>query len=364
MKIVAILPKLFDYLVSAIIEGLYENNVKIITSEHSNNARQVYSKKEIIKYSKDAEFILVFRGKVKGNIPPKYFLLDKIKRPNVTVYIDGSEWTYLGYPEKNQRIESLKNPLKRKGKRWIDKRMFSYCKWYFKRECYPEDTKIGLIPLLFAAENKCFGNYNIEKTNDVFCSFGQNLTGLRSEVERVCREFKQEGYKVIIKNGLPYKKYKKLISSSYICIDAWGGGDCTGRIWEIFANKSCCFSQKYNILFPNSFTDGINYVEYSTIKEFEEKLRYYLKNKDKCLDIAQKGYQHLLKYHTSKERVNYMLDHLKKDKNLYHTKNEYSVGKKVYLNVITESFLQNPQNIYRFLWNLIKELRFKFRKVK
>ncbi|KKM16800.1 hypothetical protein LCGC14_1682200 [marine sediment metagenome] len=51
MKIVAILPKLFDYLVSAIIEGLYENNVKIITSEHSNNARQVYSKKEIIKYS-------------------------------------------------------------------------------------------------------------------------------------------------------------------------------------------------------------------------------------------------------------------------------------------------------------------------
>jgi len=364
MKIVAIVPKSFDYLVSTIIEGLYENNVKVIASESSNNVKKAYSSKEIIKHSKDADYILVLRGKVKGNIPPKYYLLDKIKRPSITAYIDGSEWTYLGYPEKNQIIESLTKPSKRKGKQWIDKRMFSYCRWYFKRECYPEDAKIGIIPLLFAAEKRYFGNYNLKKTIDIFCSFGQKSSGLRSEVERICMDLRQEGYKVIIKSGLLYETYKRFISSSYITIDAWGGGDCTGRIWEIFANRSCCFSQKYNILFPNSFTDGINYVEYSIIEEFEEKLRFYLNNEDNCIEIAQRGYEHLLKYHTSKERVKYMLKILKDDTKSYQKEKLYLIGKRVYLNVILRSFLKNPRNVYLHIWHSFKEFRLKYRKAK
>lgn len=44
-------------------------------------------------------------GKVNGNIPPKYFLLDKIKRPNITAYIDGSEWTYSSFPKKNKLLK-------------------------------------------------------------------------------------------------------------------------------------------------------------------------------------------------------------------------------------------------------------------
>ena len=37
MKVIAIMPKKFDYLVSAIIEGLKKNNVEIIGTEKSNN---------------------------------------------------------------------------------------------------------------------------------------------------------------------------------------------------------------------------------------------------------------------------------------------------------------------------------------
>ena len=300
MKIIAITPKMVDYLASAIIEGLYKNGVEVIASESENNVRKVYSKKEIINHSKDADYIFVIEGKVKGDIPPKYFLLDKINKPHITVFIDGSEWTYSSIPEKNQRLDSIKNPTRRRGKKWIDERMFNYCQWYFKRECYPEDAKNGIIPLLYAAEDKNFGNYDCDKNIDVFCSFGQKLTGLRRGVEKVLEKLNNERYKIIIKSGLSYENYKKCISSSYISIDAWGGGDCTARFWEIIANKSCCFSQKYNILFPKKFTDDKNYVEYSSIGEFEQKLRYYLKNKKKCSEIAEKGYQHLLKYHTSK----------------------------------------------------------------
>ena len=312
MKIVAITPnKKHDYLTSSIIEGLIKNNIEVIASDKGNGIKKKFSDKQLIEHSKDADYILAFFGKIVNNKPPKYYLLEKVNHPEITAYIDGSEWTYTGYPEENQVSESKRNPKRRRGKKWINENMYDNCKWYFKRECYPQDTKMGVIPLLFAAEEKYFGNYKIEKRYDVFYSFGQNQTGLRRETKEICKRLRREGFNIIIEKRLKYQKYLKIISSSYITVDAWGGGDCCARIWEAIANKSCCFSQKYNILFPNKFIDGESFVEYSTSEEFEEKLRFYLDNKDKCLDIAGKGYHHLLKYHTSKERVKYMLNIMK-----------------------------------------------------
>jgi len=134
---------------------------------------------------------------------------------------------------------------------------------------------------------------------------------MRKQVENICFKLKNEGYNIIIEKGITYNEYLKRISSSYITIDTWGTGECCARLWEIFANKSCAFCQKYNILFPNKFINEKDYIEYSTIKELEDKLRYYLDNKNECLEIAEKGYKHLLKYHTSKKRVEYLLRKLK-----------------------------------------------------
>ncbi|MFX0072851.1 MAG: glycosyltransferase [Candidatus Hermodarchaeota archaeon] len=312
MKVIAITPnQKHDLLASTVIEGLYKNNIEIIASDKGNCVKKVYSNREIIKHSKDADYIFVIWGKIKGNKPPKYYLLEKINRPEITAYIDGSEWTYTGYREANQLKEVKHNPKRMRGENWVNEKMFDYCKFYFKRECYPEDSERGIIPLLFAAMDKNFGNFNVKKKYDIFCSFGQKQTGLRSEIEDSCRKLSNEGYNVLIEFGLDYNEYLKIISSSYISIDSWGAGNCNGRFWEIIANKSCCFCQKYNILFPNAFKDGLNYVEYSDIEEFEKKIRFYLDNKDKCLEIAEEGYKHLLKYHTSKARVKYLLDNLK-----------------------------------------------------
>lgn len=356
MKVIAIVPKKSDYLVSAIIEGLFKNKVEIIGTEKSNNIKKAYSKKEIIRHSKDVKYILVFNGKVIGNLPPKYFLLDKINKPHITAFVDGSEWDFSFLPKKNQIIESLKDSGRRKGEKWINQTMFNYCNWYFKRECYHEDAKKGIIPLIFAAEEKYFGNYDCKKVIDVFCSFGQNMTGLRKGVEKICIKLKTEGYKIIIQNNLPYDKYLKLISSSYINIDAWGAGDCTARFWEILANKSCCFAQKYNILFPNEFTDGVNYVEYSSIKEFETKLRYYLENKQKCIEIAERGYQHLLKYHTTEARAKYLINILERDNKIKgkFDKKKFNAGKMTYLNILLNSFKRSPKNVLIYLKNVIE----------
>ena len=54
------------------------------------------------------------------------------------------------------------------------------------------------------------------------------------------------------------------------------------------------------------FEDGISYVEYSSPQEFEEKAKYYLNNKEKCIEIGLNGYEHLKKYHTSTKRIEYI----------------------------------------------------------
>ena len=145
----------------------------------------------------------------------------------------------------------------------------------------------------------------------MFCSFGHLSTGLRAETEAICKKLKREGYKNIIGNRFSYSDYMHYITNSYIGVSAWGAGNSCQRMWEIMSNKTCCFVQKKQIIFPNIFKDGISYVEYSTPEEFEEKARYYLNNKQKCIEIGLKGYEHIKNYHTGQKRVEYIINILK-----------------------------------------------------
>ena len=314
MKIAAITPyKKSDYLVETVIEGIYKNNIELKCSCPGNGVHKedILSAKDLIEYSKTADYVFAIWGKQKGIYPGiNYNLVKEINQPQKTIYIDGSEWNCHAQTYSNQVVMAKQNPQLRKGTPWINEDMYSYCNFYFKRECYPEDKKRGIIPLLFGAVDKNFSGYELleDKTIDIFCSFGQVNDGLRLEATQICQKLKTEGYNVVTESNLDYETFKKYILSSYISIDAWGGGDCCARLWEILANQSCAFMQEYNIVFPNDFTDGENIVKYNTSEELENKLRYYLNNKDKCLKIGQKGYEHLIQHHTSKKRVEYILN--------------------------------------------------------
>jgi len=56
----------------------------------------------------------------------------------------------------------------------------------------------------------------------------------------------------------------------------------------------------------------LNHIHLIPFEEFESKLRFYLEstNKNKSIEIAERGYQHLLKFHTTEKRVKYMLSKL------------------------------------------------------
>tara|TARA_R110001592_G_scaffold86356_1_gene254781 strand:+ start:6330 stop:7319 length:990 start_codon:yes stop_codon:yes gene_type:complete len=306
-----------DTMANVISDGL--NNTKDIEVFKYDYASQNYTEEEVLSLSKKVDYIFIFWCKYQYNHVSKRFtfeLLDKINRSNIVVYIDGSEYNINGRPTDNQTLENLKNsPLLCKGEPWIDEEMYKRCNWYFKRETYKEDLlRKKIVPLLVSSKSNYFHSENInlqEKKYDIFCSFGHTWTGLRAETQDICQKLLNEGYNNIIGSNFPYKQYIDYIINSYIGISAWGAGNSCRRMWEIMSNKTCCFVQKKQIEFPNIFKDGVSYVEYSTPKEFEEKIRYYLNNKEKCTEIGQKGYEHIKKYHTSTKRIEYIFKVIK-----------------------------------------------------
>jgi hypothetical protein len=312
MKVIAITPDgKTDSVGQLIVEGLYENNVEVIATDAGNSVRQTYSDDEVVEHSKTADYIFVIWGKKRSNNYPKYYLLNKINQPEKTLYIDGSEWTATGYPNINQVEKSLTDTSVLRGNPWFNEEMLRYCRWYFKRECYQQDADMGIIPLMIGTRLNMIDTNFINKDHDVFCSYGHTNTGLRRQTQSECYKLQSDGRKVMIESSLPFDVYINCIKRSHIALSAWGAGNSCRRMWEILSKGTCCFAQKMEILLPNKYTDGFNIVEYSTMDEFNDKIRYYINNKDKALEIGIKGQEHTFKYHSSKKRVEYIFNVLK-----------------------------------------------------
>jgi len=315
MKIIGIFPNGTKDTMARLISDGFDNkpNINLVKYDYSNKS---YSEEEILEHSKDCDYIFVFWCKYQYDFVDRDYthnLLDKINRPEVVVYVDGSEYNCTGFPNpRNQAELSKKDPSLCKGEPWVDEKMYERCRWYFKRETYEEDlVRDKIVPLLVGGESSYFQAEDsslTEKEYDIFCSFGHTWTGLRGEVQELCQKLKSEGFNTIIGSGFPYNIYIYNIIQSYISVSSWGAGNSCRRMWEIMSNKTCCFVQKKQILFPNIFEDGVSYVEYSTPEEFEEKARYYLKNKDKCIEIGRNGHLHMKKYHTGERRLEYMFN--------------------------------------------------------
>ena len=296
MKILAITPQgKHDYLVSSVIEGLKNLNIELYCTNEGNGSINLVNDNQFINHYQTCDYIFAFWGKsIYNGIPePKYYLIDKVNGWHKTIYIDGSEYNYTGFP--NKTSEQL-HPL------FKDK-----CKWYFKRECSIDHLKTNIIPLPFSSIDSDFLNTQVNKDIDVLCSFGQDNTGMRKIAMEACMELKNEGYNIVI--GI-VNNYLHTIHRSWISIDAHGGGECNARMWTIMANKSCLFAQQYNIVIPN-LIDNDHYVSWNSKEDLKNKIRLYLGNKEKLSYIIKNSYSNILQNHTSVKRVEYIFDKIK-----------------------------------------------------
>lgn len=299
MKILAITPcGKHDYLTSVVIEGLKKLNIELYCTDTGNGAINLITDEQFINHYQTCDYIFAFWGKsIFNGIPaPKFYLIDQVSGWDKTVYIDGSEYNYTGYPGK---VNELLHPV-----------FLKKSKWYFKRECLSEHVLQNIIPLPFSAVESDFLNIQEEKTIDVLCSFGQTSTGKRKIAIEACNDLQKEGYNIITDH---VDNYFNKVHQAWITIDAHGGGECNARMWQIMANQSCLFAEKYNIVYPN-LTDGKHYISWESKEDLKNKLRNYLGNKEKLSYIIQNSYSNIIQHHTSVERVKYIFDKIKLEK--------------------------------------------------
>lgn len=299
MKIIAITPnKKRDYTTEMVLEGFFELGVEVAATDVGNGINHALSDDEILSI-KDADFVVAFFGKVNGNLPPRYYLLNHLRKKFSIAYVDGSEWTCTGHRNKNQEIESIKNPRLRRGEPWVFEEMFKVSKAYFKRECYPEDRDKGIIPLPFCLSKRHILNDN-KKDVDVMCVFGQQFTGLRKELMQYCENLRNRtNYKIVVSNSLNASDYVDVLSRSKIVIDAWGGGDNCDRFYEAIGAKSCCLYQQYNVVVENPFVDFEHAVSFNDMESFDNNLRLLLNDERKTKKIGNSGFIHATKHHSS-----------------------------------------------------------------
>ncbi len=315
-KVVAITPdRKHDYLVATVIEGLQLLKCEIVASDIGNGIDKAWSDDDVVKEAQDADHVIVFFGKVRGNNPPKRYLLDKINARHKVAYVDGSEWTCTAWPEQGQVTAAKIDPKRRRGNPWLDAEMLTKARWYFKRECYLEDVTKGIIPLPFATMKRDIKDTRQTRDIDVLCSFGQLNDGLRAEAVQLCKQLAVEmpDRRFCFNSGMDRATYEDVLARSRIVIDAWGGGDCCARIWEALGVGACVLRQKYNITIPNDFQNGISIVDFRDPIELDRHLRDMLMPENDHLieKVGAAGRVHALQYHTSLSRAIYLLEKMK-----------------------------------------------------
>jgi hypothetical protein len=286
MNISFLVPPNYDFLIASLIEGLLDLGHNVVTSENSNYGFYL-KRKEFINFSVKADLLVISSGSYCD-----YSILKQIKNDKV-VFVDGSD-----FPSLDNHIDYPINLV-------------------FKRELLSQMNDL-IQPLPFAAEKRYFNDFNIKRNIVSFISTQNNYyrRSIYSFIKNTRGDFSnifiggtgERSYNGI--SGVPSAtpKYYTLLNSSIASINFPGKGWDCARYWEIIANKSCLISPKIEIIIPSPFIEGIHYLSFSTLIELNEKIQFCLDNPDSAREIAGRAYDHLLKYHTTKERAKYFLE--------------------------------------------------------
>lgn len=285
MIISYIIPPNYDFLAASIVEGLKECGHMVYTSEDSNYG-YFLKRKKFINIANKSDLLLIHSGTYCD-----YSILRSITHCKV-VYIDGSDFP------------------------WLDKILDYPINLVFKRELLRNDNQ-NIFPLPFSVEKRYLKNYTTKKTKITFISTVNNY--YRRSIQQYLLNMKLNDEILFIGNtaersytgisGLPSPtpKYYKLLGESIASINFPGKGWDCARYWEIIASKACLISPMIEIKIPNPFKENIHYLKFSNLEELKYQIKFCIENPAKAEEIANNAYMHMLEYHTSKVRAEYLL---------------------------------------------------------
>jgi hypothetical protein len=290
MKILYINSRIYDYLTATLIEGLQELGHEIRCSEDSNYGIKIPDD-QIIQYAEKSDLIIV--GSNQG---VRVDLARDAVNPR-KVFVDGSDLQWLNVPD-GIEFQAI-----------------------FKRELNILSENRRVFPLPFAAEKRYFPKIYTNK--DIHVSFLANMarSPFRYSVYERLRRLNNPavvigstsecGYDDQSPSPISTPLYSTLLARSIISVNVMGCGYDCARLWEILACRTMLFTQYPDIQIPDPFLDGVHCVMFKSLDEFDDKLRFYITHLELAGEIAQKGYEHLLAYHTTIRRAQYFLETIK-----------------------------------------------------
>lgn len=294
MKIVCIISAYYDYLTATIMEGLQELGHEIISSEESNYTKKT-SDIQLRKAAENADLIIIG-----GNRRVRTWLVEDIDNPNI-IFIDGDD---------SQEFKVYPHIL---------------FKMVFKRELNIHWHNLNdepVYPLPFAAENRYFKSTSCIRSLKVSFAANLNANVMRHSINQrlknrndnaiFCGSTGERAYLSAKSHGMPIETpiYRDILCRSQIGVNVVGAGYDCARFWEILAAGALLMTQELDIVIPHPFTDGVNYVVFKSLDEFNVKLDSLLSNPDTVTQIAEAGYQHVLHYHTTTARADYFLNRI------------------------------------------------------
>ena len=304
--------------------SLFDSGNNLISNVPDSN---IINSDEIVKKLDNYDLLLFFNDSfLDGNF---YKILNK-KTNTIKIFIDGIDDFFIRRIYKHPEIA-----------------------YYFKRELYdtkiPEFQKFEWIiryvyelsrtPGTFKKKQKWFSYWNIpigmaykRKFQDVFpmpltinnpknnkvikdkeyyISFIGHLNNPeRTQYFNLLKIYLKTNNKknFLSSNITTMAKYEDIIKKSKVGLSIRGTGFDTWRYWEIPCYGTALLAQKTPILIPKNFIDGESALFFNDFNELKYKFLKYVVNSDEWMEIARKGQERFLEYHTPKKRVQYLLN--------------------------------------------------------
>lgn len=292
MKIVCIQSTTYDYLTSTIIEGLQELGHSVIASENSNGARKS-SNSEIIDGANNADLIIIF-----SNVNVRHELINNVNNPN-KIFVDGSDHQFFSVPRHIRFKAIFKRELNRA---WINQ----------------NNEPVFALP--FAAERRYFAGKSSGRDLDLSFVAGLASNTVRYSVfYRLLRKSNpnfyvgstdESAYKHLRIKGGPTETpvFRDILFRSKVSVNVVGAGYDCARYWEILASGAMLLTQELEIEMPFPFVSGDTCIIFKTMDDLDEKIDLLFSSPGLIQTVAERGYQHLLKHHTTRARAQYLLD--------------------------------------------------------
>lgn len=183
---------------------------------------------------------------------------------------------------------------------WVEKVHVYFKREYLKGCSYPKNV----LPLPFAAIPEALPNITEIVHPVFFMAHGSSL--IRGEISNMLRKV---GY-IAPSERIEKSDYNIALASSLVGISARGGGWDTYRYWEVPYFGVTLLSQRLQTVIPNDFTEGMEALFFSDVRQVPDILKTMLKDPVQAREMGRLGREKCLQYHLSMNRAKTVLESL------------------------------------------------------